>query len=135
MRYTRFLCFFLMSVLAVSAFSKKPKDKNKYGVYLAGVSASFTDSLVYFTDIQRVDSAALDEKGLLVGRSQYSLQLKDYLEQHEEGTNRTCFMFFNTKKKKLEKEIHKLKVKYQKGNTLVLKDLGSSFRFEKAVVE
>ena len=84
---------------------------------------------------QRVDSAALDEKGLLVGRSQYSLQLKDYLEQHEEGTNRTCFMFFNTKKKKLEKEIHKLKVKYQKGNTLVLKDLGSSFRFEKAVVE
>lgn len=124
-----------MSVLAVSAFSKKPKDKNKYGVYLAGVSASFTDSLVYFTDIQRVDSAALDEKGLLVGRSQYSLQLKDYLEQHQGGVNRTCFMFFNTKKKKLEKEMHKLKAKYQKGNTLVLKELGSSFRFEKAVVE
>ena len=49
MRYTKFFCFLFMMVLAVSAFSKQPKDKNKYGVYLAGVSASFTDSLVYFT--------------------------------------------------------------------------------------
>ena len=135
MRYTRFLCFLLLSVMAVTAFSKKPKDKNTYGVYLAGVSASFTDSLVYFTDIQLVDSAALDSKGLLIGRSQYSMQLKDYLEQHQDGKNRTCFMFFNTKKRKLEKEIHKLKQKYQKGNTLVLKNLGNSFSFEKAVVE
>nr|WP_261976322.1 hypothetical protein [Phocaeicola barnesiae] len=102
---------------------------------MAGVSASFTDSLVYFTDIQLVDSAALDSKGLLIGRSLYSMQLKDYLEQHQDGKNRTCFMFFNTKKRKLEKEISKLKQKYQKGNTLVLKDLGDSFRFEKAVVE
>lgn len=135
MRYTRFLCFFLLSILAVSAFCKEPKDKNTYGVYLVGVSASFTDSLVYFTDIQLVDSAALDSKGLLIGRSLYSIQLKDYLEQHQDGKNRTCFMFFNTKKRKLEKEISKLKQKYQKGNTLVLKDLGDSFRFEKAVVE
>lgn len=135
MRYTRFLCFFLLSVLTVSAFCKKPKDKNTYGVYLAGVSASFTDSLVYFTDVQLVDSAALDSKGLLVGRSQYSLQLKDYLEQYQNGKNRTCFMFFNTKKRKLEKEISKLKQKYQKGNALVLKDLGDSFRFEKAEIE
>lgn len=135
MRYTRFLCFFLLSILAVSAFCKEPKDKNTYGVYLSGVSASFTDSLVYFTDIQLVDSAALDSKGLLIGRSLYSMQLKDYLEQHQDGKNRTCFMFFNTKKRKLEKEISKLKQKYQKGNTLVLKDLGDSFRFEKAVVE
>lgn len=135
MRYTRFLCFLLLSVVAVNAFCKKPKDKNTYGIYLAGVSASFTDSLVYFTDIQLVDSAALDSKGLLIGRSQYSMQLKDYLEQHQNGKNRTCFMFFNTKKRKLEKEIYKLKQKYQKGNTLVLKDLGSSFHFERAETE
>ena len=47
MRYTKFLCFFFMALLAVSAVGKQPKDKKKYGVYLAGVSASFTDSLVY----------------------------------------------------------------------------------------
>ena len=85
MRYTKFFCFLLMMVFAASAFSKRPKDKNKYGVYLAGVSASFTDSLVYFTDVQYLDSAAVDDKGLLVGRALYSIQLKDYLEQKQNG--------------------------------------------------
>ena len=75
MRYTKFFCFLFMMVVAVSAFSKQPKDKNKYGVYLAGVSASFTDSLVYFTDVQYLDSAAVDSKGLLVGRALYSICL------------------------------------------------------------
>ena len=78
--------------IVVGATAKKSKDKNKYGVYMAGVSASFTDSLVYFTDIQFLDSAQVDGKGFLVGRSQYSVQLKDYLETKEGGKNRTCFM-------------------------------------------
>ena len=131
MRYTRIICFVFAAVLAMSAFSKQPKDKNKYGVYLAGVSASFADSLVFFTDIQFVDSAAVDDKDMLVGRASYSYQLKDYLEQKQGEQNRTCFMFFNRKKAKLEKEMKKLKEKYQKGGTLVVRDVDSSFKFEK----
>lgn len=134
MRYTKFLCFFFMALLAVSAVGKQPKDKKKYGVYLAGVSASFTDSLVYFTDIQYLDSAMVDGKGFLVGRSQYSVQLKDYLETKEGGKNRTCFMFFNVKKNKLEKEISKLREKYKKGNNMVIKSVNPEFKFEKAEV-
>ena len=109
MRYTKIICFLFAAAFAVSAFSKQPKDKNKYGVYLAGVSASFADSLVFFTDIQFVDSAAVDEKDMLVGRASYSYQLKDYLEQKQGEQNRTCFMFSNRKKAKLEKEMKKLK--------------------------
>lgn len=131
MRYTKIFCFLFAAAFAVSAFSKQPKDKNKYGVYLAGVSASFADSLVFFTDIQFVDSAAVDEKDMLVGRASYSYQLKDYLEQKQGEQNRTCFMFFNRKKAKLEKEMKKLKEKYQKGGTLVIRDVDSSFKFEK----
>ncbi|MBM6805536.1 hypothetical protein H6A24_03335 [Bacteroides caecicola] len=131
MRYTKIICFLFAAAFAVSAFSKQPKDKNKYGVYLAGVSASFADSLVFFTDIQFVDSAAVDEKDMLVGRASYSYQLKDYLEQKQGEQNRTCFMFFNRKKAKLEKEMKKLKEKYQKGGTLVIRDVDSSFKFEK----
>lgn len=131
MRYTKIICFLFAAAFAVSAFSKQPKDKNKYGVYLAGVSASFADSLVFFTDIQFVDSAAVDEKDMLVGRASYSYQLKDYLEQKQGEQNRTCFMFFNRKKTKLEKEMKKLKEKYQKGGTLVIRDVDSSFKFEK----
>lgn len=118
--------------IVVDATAKKSKDKNKYGVYMAGVSASFTDSLVYFTDIQFLDSAQVDGKGFLVGRSQYSVQLKDYLETKEGGKNRTCFMFFNVKKNKLQKELQKLKEKYNKGKNMVLKDVNPEFKFEKA---
>ena len=131
MRYTKIFCFLFAAAFAVSAFSKQPKDKNKYGVYLAGVSASFADSLVFFTDIQFVDSAAVDEKDMLVGRASYSYQLKDYLEQKQGEQNRTCCMFFNRKKAKLEKEMKKLKEKYQKGGTLVIRDVDSAFHFEK----
>lgn len=122
---------FAISIVAGAA-AKKSKDKNKYGVYMVGVSASFTDSLVYITDIQFLDSAVVDGKGFLVGRSQYSLQLKDYLETKENGKNRTCFMFFNVKKNKLQKELSQLKEKYKKGGSLVLKSVNPEFKFEKA---
>lgn len=118
--------------IVVGAAAKKSKDKNKYGVYMVGVSASFTDSLVYITDIQFLDSAVVDGKGFLVGRSQYSLQLKDYLETKENGKNRTCFMFFNVKKNKLQKELSQLQEKYKKGGSLVLKSVNPEFKFEKA---
>lgn len=131
MRYTKFFCFLFMMVLAVSAFSKQPKDKNKYGVYLAGVSASFTDSLVYFTGVQYLDSASVDGKGLLVGRALYSIQLKDYLEQKQNGKNRTCFIFFSRKKKNVQKELKKMKERYAKGSSLVLQDVNAEFKFEK----
>lgn len=134
MRYIKLLCFLFAVSVVVGAAAKKPKDKNKYGVYMVGVSASFTDSLVYFTDIQFVDSAVVDNKGFLVGRSQYSLQLKDYLETKEGGKNRTCFMFFNVKKNKLQKELSKIQEKYKKGGSLVLKSVNPEFKFEKAEI-
>ncbi len=131
MRGVKILCFLFMTLLTVSVLGKKPKNKIQYGVYLVGGSASFTDSLVYFTDIQYLDSAMIDPNGMLVGRSAYSFQLKDYLEHKEGQKNRTCFVFFNTKKKNLQKEIDKIKEKYNKGNSLVILDVNPDFVFEK----
>lgn len=134
MKIIKLLCFALIASVVVPALAKKPKDKNKYGVYMVGASASFTDSLVYFTDIQRVDSAALGEKGLLQGRAQYSTQLKDFLEENGKGKNRTCFVYYNVKKKKLQKELSKLKLKYQKNKSVLLQEVSPEFKFEKAEV-
>ena len=134
MRYIKLLCFLFAVSNVVGATAKKTKDKDKYGVYMAGVSASFTDSRIYFTDIQYLDIAMVDGKGFFVGRSQYSVQLTDYLETKEGGKNRTCFMFFNVKKNKLEKEISKLREKYKKGNNMVIKSVNPEFKFEKAEV-
>ena len=115
MRYSKLLCLLMLLIIAIPSGAKKKGDKKKYGVFLVGASASFSDSLVYITDIQFLDSASVSDKGLLEGRAQYSMQLKDYLEGKKGMTDRTCFMYFSTKKKKLEKEMKKLKAKYEKG--------------------
>ncbi|MBR5611767.1 MAG: hypothetical protein IKW43_01345 [Bacteroidaceae bacterium] len=120
--------FFVMMVC--SAFS--PKNKSN-GLYMVGVSASFADSLVYFTEIQYLDSVKLDKKTtLLYGRSQYSEQLDDYMEGVKGMKTRTCFVYFNGNKAKLEKTIKKLKEKYNEGGKSILRDMGSEFKFRKA---
>lgn len=133
MRYTRLFCALLAVSFAFSLTAKKPKDKNKYGVYMAGVSASFQDSLVYFTNVQFVDSAAVTSKGFLVERAQYSEQLHDFFNANG-SKNRTCFVLFNTKKKNIDKEVHKLRQKYQKNNGVLVKEVDPSFKFKKATI-
>lgn len=131
MRYTRILCILMAAAFACSLVAKEPKDKNKYGVYMAGVSASFKDSLVYFTGIQFVDSAAIKGKGFLVERAQYSEQLHDFMERRGMA-DRTCFIFFGEKEKKLAKELHKLRQKYEKEKGILVMEMDSTFTFKKA---
>lgn len=123
----------LFIVLAMCTASTLESKKN--GMYIVGVSASFTDSLIYFTDIQFVDSVNVDKNKLLPMRSQYSDQLENYLEQVKGMKNRTCFIYFNEKKSKLEKNINKMKENYQKEGKSILRELGDEFKFTKAVAE
>lgn len=123
----------LLVVLFCSSFTLgKGKGKNK-DVYMAGVSASFSDSLVYFTDIQLVDSVELDKDKLLPERQQYSTQLKRFLEG-QGMKNRTCFIYFNTNRKKLEKAIRKMKEEYQEGGRNILRQVDADFKFKKAII-
>lgn len=50
--------------------------KSHKPVYAFGVAASFNDSVVYCTEIQVLDSTALDKNGFLPKRDLYSYQLK-----------------------------------------------------------
>ena len=123
----------LFVVLLCSSFTLgKGKGKNK-NVYMAGVSASFSDSLIFFTDIQLVDSVELDKDKLLPERQQYSTQLKRFLEG-QGMKNRTCFIYFNTNRKKLEKAIRKMKEEYQEGGRNILRQVDADFKFKKAII-
>ena len=102
------------------------------GIYIVGVSASFTDSLIYFTPVQWVDSVKLDKNKLIPFREQYSDQLDNYLEKQQGMKDRTCFIYFGTKKGKLENMIQKMKNKYQKKGGVALKKVGADFKFTKA---
>ncbi len=129
MKKFKLAIFVLLALVTSSAFAQKKKSN---GVYIAGVSASFKDSLVYFTDIQMVDSVKLDKDKLLPERQQYSYQLKTYLENKYSSANRTCFIYFETNKEKLEKSMKKMKDKYQKGGKSIVRQVDSEFKFTKA---
>nr|WP_325287719.1 hypothetical protein [uncultured Bacteroides sp.] len=131
MKYIRLIMAVALTFLVCSAFTmKKDKDKEK-PVYVFGVAASFSDTLVYYTDIQLLDSVVLDKSGFLPQRDMYSYQLKNHLEYKLGKQNYTCIIYFSDNKKKLEKEASKVKSGYQKGKQTLLGIEPSEFKFEK----
>jgi hypothetical protein len=127
MKFVKIGWIFLFSFVFLSAFSLK---KEKEGVYILGISASFMDTIVYYTDIQLVDSVKLDKHGFLPKREVYSYQLKKYLENEKNIPNRVCMIYFSKRKKVLEKEAAKLLKKYEKNKNTDLRQIEvSEFRF------
>lgn len=106
-----------VALLATTLFSARTpavaKIVVKPRIYMFGFSASFNDSIVYFTDIQPVDSACIDTKTkFLQERESYSYQLRDYLALQLQAPHRTCFVMYHVNRSKLEKEYAKLKKLY-----------------------
>lgn len=116
-------------IVLFSSFTLFPKKEVK-NVYAYGVAASFTDSTVYFTAIQKLDSVTLTKEGFLPERQQYSYQLKYHLE-NQGLMNRTCMVFFGTDKDKLEKKQSKLMERYLKDHILVKLIETETFHFLK----
>ena len=132
MKLMKIFASLFLVFMVCSAFSLKGNKKDM-GMYMVGVSASFADSLIYFTDIQDLDSVSLDKDKLLPLRGQYSEQLEDYLENKLGLKDRTCFIYFDAKKAKLEKVMKKMKDQYKKDGKAVLKEIGVDFQFTKAI--
>ena len=111
------------TILAVLAIVYSPLQAKNFVVpkaYMFGFSASFNDSIVYFTDIQEVDSVWFMHKNdILAGRGNYSTQLRDYCAQKFDQPKRTCVVVCSEKRKTVEKKYDKMKRKYtqKKGST------------------
>ena len=131
MKYVRILFAVALVFMVCSAFSFK-KGKGEKAVYAFGVAASFNDTVVYFTDIQVLDSVKLDKGGFLPKRDLYTYQLKNYLEDNQLQQNSTCMIYFSENKKKLEKEATKILNKYKKNNRMTVSRIDSDkFHFTK----
>jgi hypothetical protein len=90
-----------------------------------GFGASFSDSTIYFTDIQLVDSAwVYNHDMFLYGRDQYAYLLRDYLKTTG-FLYPTATVFFSLKKKDIEKKYLKLKKRYSKDGAYNIKYLSS----------
>lgn len=129
MKYLRILLAVTLVFTLCSAFSMK-KEKEKQ-VYAFGVAASFNDTIVYYTEIQMLDSVVLDKRGFLPQRELYSYQLKNYLEYELAKLDYTCMIYFSENKNKLQKEASKVKGKYVKGNLKLQSIAPSDFSFKK----
>jgi len=120
------LCIFSLC----TAFSFKKKEKKDPTIYMCGFSASFSDSLVFITNIQAVDGAKLDKNGFLINRQQYSYQLKSYLESKKDARNATCFVMYSSEKKAIMNKSNKLLNKYEKGHMSIIKTVNEpEFKF------
>lgn len=81
-------------------------------MYMFGFAASFNDTIVHFTDILPVDTPWIEKSnGFLLGRQQYSTQLRNHLLQ-KNMPYRTCVVFYDKNRSKIEKEYLKLKRQY-----------------------
>ena len=96
----------LFAVLGISA------APNASTIYIYGFAASFNDSTVYFTELQKVDSAYIDSKTkFLYGRENYSYQLQDFLDQ-KGWKHAVCITSYGLTKKEAEKKFLYLRKKY-----------------------
>lgn len=129
MKYVRILFAVALLWMVGSAFTCKSKEKP---VYLFGIAASFTDTVVYYTPVQLVDSVKLNKEGFLPQRDLYAYQLKNYMEYDLKKPDYTCMIYFSENKAKLEKECGKILGKYKKNGGMVLTELDAkAFGFKK----
>ena len=125
-----FIIFVLAFFAAVSAVQAKGKEEE--AVYMFGASFSFSDSVVYFTEIMPVEGAKLDAKTkFLLHRQYYAYELKDYMNFQENMPGRTSVIYFSEKRSKLEKQEAKIKKRLVEKEGKTVRYLGDKFKFVK----
>lgn len=121
--YRTFIVVAMITMASWISLGVSAKIKCVPKIYAFGFAASFNDSIVYFTDIQEIDSAWINDKNkFLISRSNYSYQLKNYFNSIG-LEHRTCLISYALDRKDIEKKYKKMKEKYVKSEKYSIKDL------------
>ena len=131
MRKSLFILLFVL--IAAVGVAREKKDNNKVKevpVYILGASVSFSDSIVYFTEIQKLDNVVL-ENGFLPHRQYYAYELKDYMSFEGNIPGRISVVYFDEKRSKLEKKEQKIKKHLMEKENKIIRYLGDKFKFVK----
>lgn len=122
----------LLLMVNIEPIEAKTRKVEQKSVYMVGVGISLVDSMVFITDMHRVDSATIEKKTkFLMDRQLYSFQLQRYLEENYKGGPYVPSVFFSTKRKKMERQYLSLHKRYVNSKELrmILVDQGQ-FRFK-----
>lgn len=130
MKFYKYFAGIVVLLLVVWSANTSAKDKCVPKVYAFGFSASFNDSIVYFTDIHEIDSVWINDKNnFLQNRSDYSYQLKHYFET-KGLSHQTCIISYALKRKDIEKKYNKIRNKYIRKGKFDIRNIDSKdFRF------
>ena len=111
MKTVKYIAIAAMLLLGTAGVSAKKTVVPR--IYMFGFAASFNDTIVHFTNVQAVDSVWMDTKNkFLLGRDNYSYQLRNFLSEQEQMPNRTCIVIFGEKREKVEKKYLKMRHLY-----------------------
>ncbi|MCD8297565.1 MAG: hypothetical protein LUC88_08330 [Prevotella sp.] len=136
MRLLRFFTVAIALIMATCFTELQSKERyvpNK--AYIFGFATSFTDSTIYITEIQQMDSLWIENKTFMLDRDNYSYQLKNYLDKQGQQ-HRTCMMFFAIKRKDIDKKYEKIKKKYvTKGNYYISYLRENDFQFQPIAID
>lgn len=123
----------LMSVALGASARKKKTDKSDEftPVYAFGIGLSFNDSIVYYTDIQLLDSAKVGKYNVLEMRSDYSNQLGAYIESRMHKADYSTMTVYELKRSKAEKGYRKFLKKYEKNSANMVLVKKEDFAFSK----
>ena len=131
MKKLLFIFAALFVALVVVRAEEKNKADEKKGVYIFGTSFSFSDSIVYFTEIQYLEEVQLEDKtNFIPFRQHYSYELKDFMSK-EGMPGRISAVYFSHKESDVKKKEAKLKKRLEKKDKKVVRYLGSKFKFTK----
>lgn len=109
----KYIIVALCLMMGIGTANAKKQQVEK--MYMFGMAAAFTDTIVHFTNIQIVDSVWIESKNnFLQDRDVYSNQLRTFLRDKQQSPNRTSIVFYSTKREKLEKKYQKMKRLYGK---------------------
>ena len=131
MKKLLFIFAALFVALVVVRAEEKNKADEKKGVYIFGTSFSFSDSIVYFTEIQYLEEVQLEDKtNFIPFRQHYSYELKDFMSK-EGMPGRISAVYFSEKESAIKKKEAKLKKRLEKKDNKVVRYIGSKFEFTK----
>jgi hypothetical protein len=115
MKYLKYIALAVVLTAFLPAHAEKTPKTTK--AYLFGFVANFTDSVVYFTDIQEIDNVTILRKSkFLKDRDSYSDQLRYYFTNKLNMPNRTCIVSFGLTRKEAEKKYVKMRKLYTEKN-------------------
>lgn len=106
---------FILIIIALFGGSMTTEAKKTMvpKMYMFGIAASFNDSIIYFTNIQEVDNVWKESKNnFLLDRHVYSSQLREYMTTKLQMPYRTCVVYYNANRTKLEKKFIKIRQLY-----------------------